>query len=333
MSIVPAMSTTKKYGFRYCETCGTKLVKNGKENGKQRWRCLHCGTARIRPRSDVADQNRRKTYTKHLLSKTTAREVAHGKGISRRTFDRKYTTRFQGTVHVGEQQRGSTYIVIDAKRLNHGIVAIARNEAGRLHWRYAPYESSAVWCRIFLAYPKLQAIVSDGQKGIQKAAAICFGDVIILQRCHFHVKQNLQAKLTKHPATEAGQDLQALAVWLARVKTWDDMALFVGVFQGLYEAYGSFLRQRTYHDAYRRHWSYTHARVRSAYRQIDDLIASDQLFAYITHPELQLPNTTNQVEGGLNARMSELTRAHRGLLPERQRHMIDVFLTSKQPSD
>lgn len=112
-------------------------------------------------------------------------------------------------------------------------------------------------------YPGLQAIVSDGQKGIQKAAVICFGDAIILQRCHFHVKQNLQAKLTKHPATAAGQDLQALAVRLPRVKTWDDMALFVGVFQGLYEAYRVFLKQRAYHDEHKRHWSYTHARVRS----------------------------------------------------------------------
>jgi hypothetical protein len=253
--------------------------------------------------------------------------------MSRRTFDRKYTTRFHGTVHVEKQQVQTTFITIDAKRLNQGVIAVARNETGRLYWQYAPYESSDVWMRIFLVHPKVKAIVSDGQKGIQKAASICFGDVIVLQRCHFHVKQNLQTKLTKHPATAAGQDLQLLAAWLSRVRTWDDMALFVGVFQGIYEAYGLFLRQRTYHDEHKQHWSYTHARVRSAYRQIDDLIASDQLFAYITHPELRLPNTTNHVEGGLNARMSELMRVHRGLLPERQRRMIDEFLTSKQPPD
>ena len=333
------MNAAKKHGYRYCETCGTKLLKNGKENGKQRWRCLQCGTARIRSRADVADLNRRKAYAKHLLNKGTALEVAERIGISRRTFDRNYTTRFQGISHGDGQQLQATYVVIDAKRLGYGIVAIARNEVGQLHWRYAPYESSDVWCRILSVYQdagqsRLCAIVSDGQKGIQKAAAICFGDAIVLQRCHFHVKHNLQAKLTKHPATAAGQDLQLLAVWLAKVKTWDDMALFIGVFHGLFEAYGPFLWQRTYHTSTangRRRWSYTHARVRSAYRQVDDLIDSDQLFAYITHPELQLPNTTNHVEGGLNARMSELTRAHRGLLPERQRQMIDVFLTSKQP--
>lgn len=324
------MKETRKY-TRKCPQCRQKLLKNGKENGKQRWRCLHCGTARIRPRIDVADLNRQKTYTKHLLGKSTSHEVARNKGMSRRTFDRKYTARFYGATPTNERQLSATYIVIDAKRLDQGVVAIARSETGRLHWRYAPYESSDVWMRILLVYPKVQAIVSDGQKGIQKAASICFGDAIVLQRCHFHVKQNLQTKLTKQPATEAGQDLQALAIWLARVRTWDDMALFIGVFQCLHDAYGSFLRQRTYHDEYKRHWSYTHARVRSAYRQIDDLIASDQLFAYITHPEFHLPNTTNHVEGGLNARISELVRVHRGLLPKRQRQLIDTFLTSKQP--
>ena len=353
------MKETRKY-IRKCPQCGQKLLKNGNENGKQRWRCLRCGTARIRSRVDVANQNRQKTYTKHLLGKSTANEMARSKGISRRTFDRRYTTGLQGlsgvgsasiTTHsTGESQPTARFIVIDAKRLNQGIIAIARSDTGRLHWRYAAYESSDVWYRVFLAYadtrcsgpshplpascPPIQAIVSDGQKGIQLAARLCFGEQIILQRCHFHVKQNLRVKLTKHPATAAGQDLQLLAAWLARVTTWDDMALFVGIFYGLYEVYDSFLKERTYYRSTvngKQRWNYTHARVRSAYRQIDDLIESDQLFAYITHPELHLPNTTNHIEGGLNTRISELMRAHRGLLPERQRQMIDVFLGSKQP--
>ena len=146
------MNAAKKHGYRYCETCGTKLLKNGKENGKQRWRCLQCGTARIRSRADVADLNRRKAYAKHLLNKGTALEVAERIGISRRTFDRNYTTRFQGISHGDGQQLQATYVVIDAKRLGYGIVAIARNEVGQLHWRYAPYESSDVWCRILSVY-------------------------------------------------------------------------------------------------------------------------------------------------------------------------------------
>lgn len=143
------MKETRKY-IRKCPQCGQKLLKNGKENGKQRWRCLHCGTACIRSRVDVADQNRQKTYTKHLLGKGTANEMARSKGISRRTFDRKYATGLQGlssvrsvsgtssaTYHPDELQPAARFIVIDAKRLNHGIVAIAQSNTGRLYWCYA----------------------------------------------------------------------------------------------------------------------------------------------------------------------------------------------------
>ena len=152
------MKETRKY-TRKCPQCGQKLVRNGTENSKQRWRCLPCGTARIRPRPDVADSNRRKTYTKHLTGKTTATEVAHSKGISRRTFDRNYTVRFHPTVGVEKPPSHTPWIVIDAKCLNQGIVAIVRTAAGRLSWRYAPYESSEVWLRLFTTYPTVLGIV------------------------------------------------------------------------------------------------------------------------------------------------------------------------------
>ena len=110
------------------------------------------------------------------------------------------------------------------------------------------------------------------------------------------------------------------------------MAIFVGIFYFYYDTHYSFLGERTYSSSplSRRKWSYTHRRVRSAYRQIADLLEKDQLFAYITHPELNLPRTTNDIEGGINARLSELLRAHRGMTPQRQRQIVNVFLSSKK---
>ena len=351
-----AKKPTKQHGFRYCETCGKKLVKNGKENGKQRWRCLVCGTARIRARQDVATRNRQKTLEKHLLSKGTAEDAAKSKHISRRTFDRRYVAGLPSSpgappptpptptppptpTHqaidktVKDSVSTEAYLVVDATSLSSGVVAIARSASGTLRWCYAAWESSSVWERVFFRFRSstVLAVVSDGQKGIQKAARLVFGDVI-LQRCHFHVKRNLRVKLTLHPMVAAGQDLQLLAHWLSSVRTYDDMALFVGAFYGLTEAYEAFLKERTYYtDVHgRKRWNYTHPRVRSAYRQIATLIEDDQLFAYITHPELDLPTTTNHVEGGLNTRVAELLRSHRGMRYVRQKQLIDTFLHSKQ---
>lgn len=327
------MKAARKY-VRKCKNCGRKLVKNGQENTKQRWRCLSCGTARIHRRSDTIQRNRAMVRRRYLLSKQSTNELAAAHHISRSTFNRLYLQEAQCVVR--EHYRGqlavhTNYLVIDATSLSYGIVAIAKTEQERLHWNFAAYESSDVWIRTLSSFNRVRALVSDGQKGIQKAALICYGENLIMQRCHFHIKQNIRAKLTRNPKTEAGQDLSLLMSWLCRVREYDQMALFVGVFNGLHEAYGVFLLERTYYITTngKRRWSYTHKQVRSAYRQIADLIQTDQSFAYITHPELMLPNTTNQIEGGLNARLQELIRSHRGLLPERQRDLVNAFLHSK----
>lgn len=337
------MKVVRKY-TRKCPVCGRKLVKNGQENGKQRWRCLTCGTARIRTRVDTASRNQEPLRQRHLLSKQTGNEIARSRHISRRTFDRRCSPSLANPntrsapkyLHDGDSIRlspkTSSYIIADATALSCEVVAIARTASGGVNWSFARYESSDVWIRVFFSFNGVLAIVSDGQKGIHKAARICFGEGLIMQRCHFHIKQNLRAKLTSRPKTEAGADLATLATWLCRVREYDHMALFIGTFYGLYEAYGAFLRERTYYrdrNNGRVRWSYTHKQVRSAYRQISELIESDQIFAYITHPELKLSNTTNAVEGGLNSRISELIRSHRGLLPERQRELVDRFLNRK----
>ncbi len=252
------MKVAKKY-TRKCPNCGRKLVKNGQENGKQRWRCLSCGTARIRTRTDTTKRNQAKLRQRYLLSKQTADELSKSRGISRSTFGRRYIPQatsptlhgaLHGALH-GELHKlpakPATYLIADATSLTCEIVAIARTQSGGMNWSFARYESSDVWVRVFYSFNGVAALVSDGQKGIHKAARICYGENLIMQRCHFHIKQNLRAKLTRNPKTEAGQDLAALATWLCRVREYDHMSLFVGTFYGLYEAYGGFLGERSYY--------------------------------------------------------------------------------------
>ncbi|GHU07812.1 hypothetical protein FACS189431_2970 [Alphaproteobacteria bacterium] len=143
--------------------------------------------------------------------------------------------------------------------------------------------------------------------------------------------QNMRVKLTLHPESEAGIDLRWLMSYLKFVKTEDLMSRFIATFNALYETYEGFLNERTYssNPSSKRKWFYTHKNVRSAYRQIASLIEQDQLFAYITHPGLNLPTTTNKLEGGINARISELLRAHRGTTFESQQLLISEFLLSK----
>ena len=59
--------------------------------------------------------------------------------------------------------------------------------------------------------------------------------------------------------------------------------------------------------------------IKKTYRQ-------DRLFLYLKH---DIPNTTNYVEGGINSRLKELIRCHRGLDLSKQKKICEWYLASR----
>jgi hypothetical protein len=53
---------------------------------------------------------------------------------------------------------------------------------------------------------------------------------------------------------------------------------------------------------------------------------SGQIFAHIGN---DIPNTNNKIEGGINARLKELRRCHRGVSIEHEKKLFDWVLWSK----
>jgi len=69
---------------------------------------------------------------------------------------------------------------------------------------------------------------------------------------------------------------------------------------------------------------YTHKRLRSAYRSLK--INLPYLFTYQKYPQLNIPNTTNSLDGCF-AYLKELVRVHRGANKGRKRKIIhDILL-------
>ena len=178
------MKEVRKY-LRKCEKCGQKLLKNGVECGKQRWRCLRCGTSRIRKREDVTKRNQENTYKNYLLRKETANDIAKRRGVSRRTFSRRYAS----YVTLNDEDEASSktifaayhpYLIIDATNLNCEVVAIVRGQKYVLTWAFSMYESSSLWEMTLYRFNKPGGIVSDGQKGVLKALYNLWGEDIVL---------------------------------------------------------------------------------------------------------------------------------------------------------
>jgi len=177
-------------------------------------------------------------------------------------------------------------------------------------------------------------VVCDGQKGILLAIARCWPTTRV-QRCIFHVWQNIRTKLTLHPQTTAGVELLHLAKDLLRgIKTQDLTDQWIKKLKAWEQTHGDLIKERSYtiHPApSKRKWWHTHRGLRSAYRQLDKLLRDNQLFTYLETDltEELIPRTTNYVEGGINSQLRTKLKLHRGMNEEHQRRLVEWYLYSR----
>ena len=162
---------------------------------------------------------------------------------------------------------------------------------------------------------KIKAIVLDGRPGVRNL----FLDVPI-QMCHFHQKQIVQRYLTLRPKLEAGIELKDIADTL----TSSTEKKFTNQITGWHQRWQTFLKERTTDPATGR-WHYTHKRVRSAYRSLSTNLP--YLFTYLKYPELNIPNTTNSLDGSFS-HLKEKVGIHRGLREPIKYKMINEILNN-----
>lgn len=160
---------------------------------------------------------------------------------------------------------------------------------------------------------KIKAIVLDGRSGVRGL----FSDVPV-QMCHFHQKQLIQRYLTLRPKLEAGIELKAIVDTL----TITTEKIFTKEFTGWCDKWNSFLKERTVNPTTKR-WSYTHKRVRSARRSLKNNLPF--LFTYQRYPELNIPNTTNALEGSFSW-LKQDVNIHRGVTRQLRDKIIEHIL-------
>ncbi len=108
--------------------------------------------------------------------------------------------------------------------------------------------------------------------------------------CHFHQEQIVIRYLTLHPKLEAGIELLDLVRTLPRT----DEASFTDAFKHWQRTWHDFLQEKTKDEETGR-WHRTHKRLRQARDSISTHLP--YLFTYQRYPELNIPNTTNTLDG------------------------------------
>jgi hypothetical protein len=160
---------------------------------------------------------------------------------------------------------------------------------------------------------KIAAIVSDGRKGLAQS----FG-LIPVQMCQFHQVAIIRRYITKNPKLPASIDLKEFVAMMRLT----DKESFEGALNDWFIKWEDFLNERTMNVETGRSY-YTHKRLRSAYRSLKSNLP--WLFTWYEYIELNIPNTTNAIDGHF-ADLKNKLRNHNGLNKERKRKFIDAFL-------
>lgn len=127
--------------------------------------------------------------------------------------------------------------------------------------------------------------------------------------------------LTRRPKTDAGRELRELTLPLTDV----DEAAFTKALDAWHTKWSDFIEEKTI-DMFvtgRTKWYYTHKNVRSAYRSLKTNLP--YLFTYLKYPELNIPNTTNSLDGSFSALKKKLS-VHHGLRRDRRYKVISQLL-------
>ena len=162
----------------------------------------------------------------------------------------------------------------------------------------------------------LMAIVIDGRPGARKL----FDDLPV-QMCHFHQKAIITRYLTRRPKLEASKELRTIVHDLCNTNE----QIFTDAIYEWHEKWNEFLKERTVEPVTGR-WHYTHKRLRSAYRSLKSNLP--YLFTYKKYPELNIPNTTNSLDGSF-AHLKGLIQIHRGLKIDLKRKLILSILQNR----
>lgn len=159
---------------------------------------------------------------------------------------------------------------------------------------------------------KIKAVVCDGHTGLLHAITS-----YPVQMCQFHQLQIIRRLLTNKPHLPASIELLALTRKMFTV----GKEQFLMEFDKWCARWKDFLDERTTLASGKT--TYTHRRLRTARRSIKTHLK--WLFTYEEYAEINIPNTTNILEG-YNSQLKRALLNHNGLNETNKKKFIDGFL-------
>ena len=256
-------------------------------------------------------------WDEYSKGKQTYEQLAEKHNCSRRTIQRKLD------LHQVDQRAiapRKVVVLMDTTYWvrNFGLMLFKdAYSKENLLWYFVKSETNALYIKgikdLELQGFEVAAIVCDGRRGLINA----FGNIPV-QLCQFHQVATIRRYITKNPKMPASIDLKVNVAMLKNT----DRESFEGGLKSWFDKWEDFLNERTINaETGKSH--YTHRRLRSTNRSLDSNMR--WLFTWYDFYELNIPNTTNAIDGHFSDLKNKL-RNHNGLNMARKKKFINEFL-------
>jgi len=189
-----------------------------------------------------------------------------------------------------------------------------------LIWKHISSETVAEYKDLKNQLEKLGYIIKgvtfDGKRGLPKL----FKDFPI-QMCLFHQRGIINRYLTLNPRLQAGKDLRYI---VSRLKYTNEKN-FTKKLNKWFEIYENFIDELTVNPLTGECF-YKHQKLRAAYRSLRRNLS--YLFTYKNYTYLDIPSTTNTLDGGTFSVMKKKLNVHSGMSIELRFKIVDYFLVN-----
>lgn len=312
---------------KYCPHCHSiTIVKFGTRNGRQRYRCKKCGKV-WQNKSQTQRLEAAIWYdyaVEDLRIKQLCERYAFGDDKIRSILS---LHRVPSIIPGGRHDViGMDCTYFGRRGINEWglLIVIDLHTEECLYCEEIPgHETWAHYCQAldvladFQVYPK--ACVIDGITGL---AGVLGLRGLAVQYCQFHQIKTINSYLTRNPVLEPNNELRKIALSLTHIKR----QTFIVAFNSWFYKNKAWLNEKTRNPDTGR-LEYSHQKTRSAVHSLQRNFK--YLYTFEQHPELNIPNTNNMLEG-INSAIKSKLNHHRGAKKDLKLSWSEIFSLGEQ---
>ena len=310
-----------------CPQCGyLDVVKWGKRDGHQRYKCKNCGSLFTFRRKDIGKSNRFVWFEWWILGKQTLEQISALSGYSTRQLSRWFDEYLDSCPVWRIKFHEKVNLLIDGTWFpNKLCLVLYRNETVKstLFYRLTDgeWEDEMVedLRNIQSLGIEIGSVTSDGGANIIKSVCKACPNAT-RQRCLAHIQRECLTWLTKHPKSEAGQSLRRIVTLVCKIQTRNDMLYWKQMLSEWHDQHVGYLNDKTVNESSHTEW-FTHKMVRKAYVHIRR--ALPDMFRFLDNP--RIPKTTNALESYFG-HLKENISLHRGLSKKHYRNYVKWYI-------